>query len=273
MTRPPVLEVRDLSVAYARGIGPWKHPNEVRILHDVSFALAAGERLAIVGESGSGKTTLLRALLRLLVPQRGQVLLQGTDLAILSRHELREQRSRVQMVFQDPLASLDPAMTVLNIVAEPLRRSGNIAADVQRERVTAQLVAVGLGQELLTRRPRQLSGGQAQRVAIARALIADPAVLICDEPVSALDVSTRAQVLQLLAEQSQQSGLALLMVTHDLAAARYLCDRIIVLQQGRVVESGNAAALLSNPRHAYTQQLLAAVLTTRYAARASASSS
>jgi ABC-type glutathione transport system ATPase component len=185
MTRPPVLEARDLSVAYVRGIGPWKRAPAAAILQDVNFALAAGERLAIVGESGSGKTTLLRALLRLVVPQAGQVLLQGTDLAILSSRELREQRSRVQMVFQDPLASLDPAMTVLNIVAEPLRRSGNMAADAQRERVAVQLAAVGLSEELLTRRPRQLSGGQAQRVAIARALIADPAVLICDEPVSA----------------------------------------------------------------------------------------
>jgi peptide/nickel transport system ATP-binding protein len=271
--QPPVLEARNLYVAYPRANTLWRPAARAMVLQDVSLSLAAGERCAIVGESGSGKTTLLRALLRLVVPQRGQVLLQGTDLAILARQELRARRRCVQLVFQDPLASLNPAMTVLDIVAEPLLGKEAISTTSRHQQVAEQLEAVGLSADLLARRPRQLSGGQAQRVAIARALIADPALLICDEPVSALDVSMRAQVLQLLAEQSRQRGLALLLVTHDLAAARFLCDRLIVLQQGQVVETGRTDTVLAKPQHPYTRQLLGSVLSTRHVGRGNVSSS
>jgi ABC-type glutathione transport system ATPase component len=260
--QPPVLEARDLRVRYASRIGFGAHAAEGEVLRGVSLSLMPGERLAVVGESGSGKTTLLRALLRMVVPQAGQVLLQGTDLAILSPRELREQRRVMQMVFQDPVASLDPAMTVLQLVAEPLQIAGmKNGAEPLRERVVAQLAAVGIGSELLARRPAQLSGGQAQRVSIARALVSDPAILICDEPVSALDVSWRAQVLQLLSDQCRARGLALLCVTHDLYAARFLCERTLVLQRGGVVESGATRELFAAPRHAYTRELLASRLT------------
>jgi peptide/nickel transport system ATP-binding protein len=252
MTAPPLLEVRDLTVRHAG--------RTTAALQQVSLAVSRGERLAVVGESGSGKSTLVRALLRLVKPVTGQALIAGTDLAVLSAAELRALRRCVQIVFQDPLASLNPVMAVADIVAEPLQVSGLRGTDCA-DRVERQLQAVGLGAAFLRRRPSQLSGGQAQRVALARALIADPQGLLCDEPVSALDMSLRAQVLELLDEQCRQRGLALLFVTHDLAAARLLCARTVVLQRGRVVESGETAEVFANPRHAYTRELLDARLT------------
>lgn len=258
---PPLLEARDLCVR--------------QVLRDVSLQLNRGERLAVVGESGSGKSTLVRALLRLERPHRGQALIAGSDLAILSPAELRAHRRRVQLVFQDPIASLNPAMTVQQIVAEPLRAAGIGSTAASRlVQVTAQLEAVGIGAALLSRRPQQLSGGQAQRVALARALIAAPEVLICDEPVSALDMSLRAQVLELLAEQCRQRSLALLFVTHDLAAARLLCERALVLHQGVVVEAGTTTEIFARPQQPYTRSLLASTLTVDPGAvRASACSS
>jgi ABC-type glutathione transport system ATPase component len=257
---PPLLEARDLTVQHARRAGWWRPPAMHTALRNVSLMLARGERLAVVGESGSGKSTLLRALLRLVVPQAGQVLIAGTDLAILTPRELRQQRRVVQVVFQDPLASLDPRMSVQQIVVEPLRQSGAVPDSEWMDRASAQLTAVGLDARYLQRRPAQLSGGQAQRVALARALIAEPAVLLCDEPVSALDVSLRAQVLQLLSAQCAERSLALLFVTHDLHAARHLCQRVLVLQQGEVVESGATRDVFARPQHPYTQGLLASML-------------
>jgi oligopeptide transport system ATP-binding protein len=259
---PPRLEVRDLSVRFRhRGGLPWR-PVYRDALKSVGFTLRGGESLAIVGESGSGKSTLARAIFRLLLPAAGQVLLEGVDLAILSPAELRTQRRRMQMVFQDPLSSLDPSFTVLESVAEPLRVAApGLSAREVATRVGSQLADVGLEGRYLARRPQQLSGGQAQRVAIARALIAEPRVLVCDEPVSALDAPLRAQILDLLDAQRRRRGLALLFITHDLAAARYLCERTLVLRHGEEVEQGETARLFAAPRMDYTRELLDSMLT------------
>ncbi len=227
---------------------------------DVDLVLEPGARIAIVGESGSGKSTLARALLRLVPLERGQVLLRGEDLAILRAEELRRRRRDLQMIFQDPLASLDPRMRVVDIVAEPLELLGQErSASVRRERALALLESVGIVRASTTRLPRAFSGGQAQRIAIARALICDPAVLLCDEPVSALDLSTRGQVLRLLEAQASERGLALLFISHDLAAVRYLCDEVRVIFRGRIVEQADRETLFARPLHPYTRALLAAV--------------
>jgi peptide/nickel transport system ATP-binding protein len=255
----PVLEARDLVVRYSLRRTLYSRVRETEALRGVSLVLNPGESLAIVGESGSGKSTLVRALLRLQPLTAGQVLLQGTDLAILSRRELRLQRRAMQLVFQDPIASLDPMMTVASIVAEPLL-AGATPGTAHLQRVLAMLRSVGLDETFLARRPRELSGGQAQRVGIARALIADPQLLICDEPVSSLDLSLRTQVLELLAAERKRRNLGLLLVTHDLGAARFLCERTLVLYRGEVVEQGRTSDLFDRPVQPYTRALLAATL-------------
>jgi peptide/nickel transport system ATP-binding protein len=255
---PPLLEARGLGVRAPRR--SWGAP-AAELLRGVDLCVAQGATLAVVGESGAGKSTLVRALLRLVRPAAGQVLIDGQDLAILSAQELRAQRRRAQVVFQDPLASLNPALDVLTLVADPLRpRLHSPLSAALRERVVEQLAAVGLGTEYLSRRAGELSGGQAQRVAIARALIVEPDMLICDEPVSALDLALRAQVLQLLAGLRRTRRLALLLVTHDLHAARLLCDHTLVLRQGAVVEQGATAELFARPSASYTRELLDAML-------------
>ena len=262
VTAPPVLETRDLTVRHMRREKLFARPVHVEVLKSVSFALGQGEALAIVGESGSGKSTLVRALLRLHKPDSGQVLLDGVDLAILSPAELRESRRRVQLVFQDPLASLDPTMSVEQVVAEPLLALKKPPSGEEiRQRVVEQLIVVGLGAELLDRRSQRLSGGQAQRVAIARALVTNPEVLICDEPVSALDASLRAQILDLLVQLRGQRSLSLLFITHDLGAAHYVCERTLVLHRGQVVEHGATEDVLRRPQHPFTRQLLDSTLT------------
>ena len=253
---PPVLEARGLSVQAPRGGSA-----RSTLLRNVDLCVLRGQTLAVVGESGAGKSTLVRALLRLVKPSAGQVLIDGQDLAILSAAELREQRRRIQVVFQDPIASLNPALDVLTLVADPLRtRVRSPLTSQLRDQVVGQLAAVGLGSEYLARRASELSGGQAQRVAIARALIARPDMLVCDEPVSALDLALRAQVLQLLVELRRQRQLALVFVTHDLHAARLLCDHTLVLRQGAVVEQGETARLFAQPSADYTRALLDAML-------------
>jgi len=260
-----LLEARGLTVHVPDG--RWRAPPRV-LLQDVNLRVGKGETLAVVGESGAGKSTLVRALLRLLPPAAGHVLIGGHDLAILSPVELRAQRRRIQLVFQDPLASLNPALTVLELVADPLRPGLRAALDAgMRDRVLEQLAAVGMDARFLQRRCSELSGGQAQRVAIARALITEPEMLICDEPVSALDLALRAQVLELLAGLCRSRSLGMLMVTHDLHAARLMCARMLVLRRGAVVEEGASAELFAQPRSDYTRELLAAMLSVDPAAR------
>ena len=227
----------------------------------VSLALKAGEALGLVGESGSGKTTVLRALLRLVPAASGEILLDGAD--ITHARDLRALRRSVQVVFQNPHAALDPRSTVFTSVAEPLRLMGGLPRRALRDRVVALLRDVGLGDEFLWRFPHELSGGQKQRVCIARALAPAPRALLLDEPTSALDVSVQAQTIELLAGLRARHGLAYLFVSHNLAVVRLLCERVAVMQAGRLVEQGPAAQVLTAPTQPYTQALLASVLPPR----------
>jgi len=248
---PLLLDVRDLEVRYALGRG------RLTAVAGVSFQLPQGESLGVVGESGSGKSSIARALLRL-VPARGSALFLERDLLELRGRALRATRERLQIVFQDPHGALDPRMCVADIVAEPLREFRPAAAAHRREQVQRMLARVGLGAELLGRYPHQLSGGQAQRVGIARALVLHPRLLICDEPMAALDVSIKAQIANLLREMRDALGLSLLLIAHDLPTVRYLCDRILVLYAGQVMELAGRETLFRSPLHPYTRALLAA---------------
>jgi oligopeptide transport system ATP-binding protein len=253
---PPLLEVRDLQVRYATGTPLWV-TRQLTAVAGVSFELAAGESLGLVGESGSGKSSIARALLRL-IPASGRVLFQGRDLLLLQGSELRAVREHLQIVFQDPLGALDPRMTVAELVAEPLLEFRRASIHQHRMLVTQMLERVGLGAELLPRYPHQLSGGQAQRVGVARALMLGPQLLICDEPVAALDVSIKSQIANLLRDMRDELRLALLFIAHDLATVRYLCDRVMVLYLGHVMEIAPRTALYGAARHPYTRALLAA---------------
>ncbi len=250
--REPLLRVRDLHVEYAA-----KH-GRLQALRGVSFDIAHGAALGIVGESGSGKSSLAKAILRLVPAASGSVQLDGEELLRLSATRLRATRRQMQMIFQDPLASLDPQMSIGEIIAEPLRVFEPELTSAQRTaRVQGQLQAVGLSGENLGRAPREFSGGQAQRIAIARALICEPHLLLCDEPLSALDVSIRAQIANLLKDLQELHHLTLLFISHDLAAVRFLCDQVLVLYLGRVMEQASSAQLFHAPRHPYTRALLA----------------
>ena len=253
---PPLLEVNDLVVRYATGTQLW-NAHTLTAVAGVNFTLAPGESLGLVGESGSGKSSIARALLRL-IPASGRVLFQGRDLLQLSAAELRAAREHLQIVFQDPLGALDPRMTVAVLVAEPLLEFRPAQLRQHRQLVTQMLERVGLGAELLGRYPHQLSGGQAQRVGLARALMLGPQLLICDEPVAALDVSIKSQIANLLRDMRDDLHLALLFIAHDLATVRYLCDRVMVLYLGRVMEIAPRSALYGAPRHPYTRALLTA---------------
>lgn len=254
-----VLDVRDLAVHYrvARG---GAGPALLRAVEDVSFSLHRGQTLGIVGESGSGKSSIARALLRLVPAAGGRALFRGTDLLALEGDALRQARRHVQMIFQDPLASLDPRMTVEQIVTEPLRVfAPRLGRGQRRALALAMLGRVGLGSEHLARFPHEFSGGQAQRIGIARALILEPDLVVCDEPLSALDVSIKSQISNLLKDLQQELGLALLFISHDLAAVRFSCDAVLVLYLGRVMELAPRDALFATPRHPYTRALLDAV--------------
>ena len=231
---------------------------EVQALVDVSFTLEAGRSLGIVGESGSGKSTLARLVMALEPPSGGQVRLEGDDLHALDAAALRRARARLQMVFQDPYGSLDPRRTVLQTVADPLAVLHGASAAEQRERAGEALDAVGLRPSDLGKYPHEFSGGQRKRIAIARALITRPKLIVADEPVSALDVSVQAQVLNLMQDLQDRYGLAYLFISHDLAVVDLVCDEVIVLQHGHVVERGRPDRLFRAPEHPYTQKLLAA---------------
>ncbi|GII97360.1 ATP-binding cassette domain-containing protein [Sinosporangium siamense] len=231
----------------------------VRAVDGVDLSVAPGETYAVVGESGSGKTTLARCVLGLIRPSSGSVVVDGADTAKISSGELRLLRRRVQIVFQNPHASLNPRMTIERLVAEPMRiRTGSKGAAL-REEVVADLERLGLGTAHLSRYPHELSGGQAQRVALARALALRPRLLVLDEPTSALDVSVQAQILNLLADLRADDGPAYLLISHDLAVVRHLADRVGVMYGGRLVEEAPAEQLFDAPAHDYTRQLLDSV--------------
>ncbi len=253
----PVLRIRDLVKEYRRPRTSLTRPGPVvHALRGVSLEVTRGERFGLVGESGCGKSTLLRILAGVERPTSGTVEVDGLQVAGRSERRLRPLRERLQLVLQDPMSSLDPRMRVKGIVAEPLVAQG-LAADVGR--VADLLREVGLSAEAAERYPHQFSGGQRQRISIARALAPRPEILLADEPVSALDVSVRAQVLNLLTDLVEQRGLTLVFVSHDLSVVRHLCERVAVMSDGRVVETGPTADVYDNPQHPYTQRLVAAV--------------
>ncbi|WP_035804670.1 ABC transporter ATP-binding protein [Kitasatospora mediocidica] len=255
-----LLSVRELRKEYpVANHGLLGRRERLAALDGVSLDLHRGEALGVVGESGSGKTTLGRLLVRLLEPTAGRILFEGRDLAHASERELRPVRRELQMVFQDPLSSLNPRRTIGDAIADPLRVQDRAGEAQARAAVGELLERVGLQPDWYGRYPHELSGGQRQRVGIARALALRPKVLVCDEPVSSLDVSTQAQVVRLLAELQREFGLTLVFVAHDLAVVRQVSDRIAVMRAGRVVELGDADDVYENPQHPYTRQLLAAV--------------
>jgi oligopeptide transport system ATP-binding protein len=261
MSEPPLLEVRALDVGYpVPGDGLLSRSRILPIVREVSFELAAGRTLGIVGESGCGKSTLGRAILRLNRPTGGQVLFQGEDMAGLSAEAMRRRRAEVQIIFQDPLAALDPRMTVLASVTRPLVTFAPALSRKEREaRARAALERVGLGPDFAGRYPHELSGGQAQRVGIARALVGGPRLVVCDEPVSALDVSVQAQVVNLLMDLQDQLGLALVFISHNLAVVRQMAHEVVVMCLGRVVEKAPRRAFFDHPLHPYSQALMDAV--------------
>ena len=258
----PLVEVRDLVKHYAgerAWLGLWKPRAFVRAVDGVSFAIPAGRTLGLVGESGSGKTTVARTLMRLTEPTRGSFRLEGEEVFALAPGPLRALRRRMQIVFQDPYSSLNPRMTVHQTLREPLQIHRLAARSERDARVRALLDEVGLDAELADRYPHELSGGQRQRVGIARALSVEPKFLVCDEPVSALDVSVQAQVLNLLTDLQRKRGLTYLFIAHDLAVVKHIADDVAVMYLGRLVERAPAATVYSLPRHPYTRSLLSAV--------------
>lgn len=255
-----ILSARDLHKHFAAGRQPARCPRDmVRAVNGVSFDIFQGQTLGLVGESGCGKTTLSRMLLRLIEPTRGQLRFEGEDVLSASGCRLHAIRRRMQLVFQDPTGSLNPRMRVGAIVAEPLvvHRLGD--ARQRHGRVIEVLERVGLRESDTERYPHEFSGGQRQRIGIARALAPKPSLLICDEPVSALDVSVQSQILNLLSDLKSELGLSMLFITHDLAVVRYVSDQVAVMHGGRFVEVANTATLFTAPSHPYTKSLLAAI--------------
>ncbi len=252
----PLLSVRDLKTAYQRKVS---QGGPLRVVDGVSFDVAIGETFGIVGESGCGKSTLARTLLRLIPASSGTICLAGQDVPAIRGADLRQFRRNVQMIFQDPVGSLNPRMRVGDIVGEALDVHRLVTSRREREeRVAAMLRRVGLSPEDARRFPHEFSGGQRQRIGIARALVLRPKLIVCDEPVSALDVSIQSQVLNLLSELQAEFDFAYIFIAHDLGVMRYFCDRIAVMQTGRFVECGNAEAIFGRPQHPYTKSLLAA---------------
>lgn len=259
-TGAPLLEAKGLYKHYLQRTGTLGLTSKkITALDNVSLSVRPASTLAIVGESGCGKSTLARCLLQLLPFEQGQVLFQGQDLATLSKQALRQQRRYLQMIFQDPFASLNPRMTVLDIVGEGLLIHGMDDSAQRRAAVVQMLQRVGLTEADMVKYPHQFSGGQRQRIGIARALVLSPKLVVCDEPVSALDVSIQAQILLLLKSLQQEMHLSYLFISHDLRVVRHMADEIAVMQAGRIVETGSVDAIYGNPQQAYTRQLLQAI--------------
>ena len=257
----PLLEVKVLKVYFPVNSGPFGRAREfVRAVDEVSFNLGPGETVGLVGESGCGKTTLGRAVIRLVEPTSGSILFESEDIGSLNQTELRARRRKFQMIFQDPYGSLNPRLKVTDIIGEALdihRLTPTPAA--RKQRIEALLKDVGLDPAHAQRYPHEFSGGQRQRIGIARALAVEPKLIVCDEPVSALDVSVQAQVINLLQDLQKEHGLAYLFIAHDLAVVEHISRRIIVMYLGKIVEMGEAKALCREPKHPYTQALISAV--------------
>jgi len=259
----PILSVRDLKVHFkikSGGAWPWSAARTLKAVDGISFDIHAGETLGVVGESGCGKSTLARAVLNLIPATAGSIVWMGQEMTSASSQAWLAARADIQMIFQDPLASLDPRMTIAQIIAEPLRthRPRMPEAEVML-RVKAMMGRVGLMPQQINRYPHEFSGGQCQRIGIARALILEPKLIICDEPVSALDVSIQAQIINLLKALQKSMGLALIFIAHDLAVVKHISDRILVMYLGHEMEVAKKKALYAAPRHPYTQALLSAI--------------
>ena len=256
-----LLQIDDLDVTFRgkRPALPWRSRSEVRAVQGVSFAVEAGQTVGLVGESGSGKSTVGRAILRLLTPDAGRIRLGDLDVTGFGRREPDGYRRAVQVVFQDPVASLNPSMMVSQIIGEPLAIHFGMKGTKRDARVAELLEQVGLSSDHAARYPHEFSGGQRQRIAVARALASEPQLIVLDEPVSALDVSTQSQVINLLEELQQTTGAAYLMIAHDLAVVRHVCERILVMYRSRIVEEGPTDRVCDRPAHPYTELLLASI--------------
>jgi oligopeptide/dipeptide ABC transporter ATP-binding protein len=254
-----ILETRGLHRRFTLGGGLFAKTTTIHAVNGVSLQVRRGETFAIVGESGCGKSTLARLLLRLIDPSEGEVIYEGQDLTSLNPAKMRALRSDMQFIFQDPFSSLNPRMSVEAIIAEPLRVHTDLSAPARRAKVADLMQRVGLRPEMADRYPHEFSGGQRQRICIARALASGPKLLIGDEPVSALDVSVQAQIVNLLEDLKQEFGLTLVIIAHDLAVIRHMSDRIAVMYLGEVVELADTETLFTAPRHPYTQALLSAI--------------
>ena len=257
MTERILVETRGLSVSFAQA--RFSGRSVVHALKDVSLTVSAGETLGIVGETGCGKSTLCRSIVRLYRPSRGQIFFDGTDISVLPERRLGGLRRAVQMIFQDPADSLNPRLPVGAIIEEPMIIQTPLSPALRRKRVATLLGEVGLPASGAERYPHEFSGGQRQRIAIARALALKPTLLICDEPVSSLDVSIQAQILNLLLDLQQEYGLTMIFVSHDLAVVRHMSDRVAVMYQGAVVELARSDEIYRNPRHQYTRTLLSSI--------------
>ncbi len=257
----PLLEVSDLKVHFPIHSGLLRRQTGVfKAVDGVSFTLQAGKTVGLVGESGSGKTTIGRTLVKLIKPTSGKALWKGEDILPLSEKAFFPLRRSIQYIFQDPFGSLNPRMSVGKIIAEALEiHFPQLDLEEREARVASLLKRVGLKQEMMQRFPHEFSGGQRQRIGIARALAVEPELLICDEPVSALDVSVQAQIVNLLQDLQEELGVALLFIAHDLAVVEHISDSVLVLHHGKIVESGPSREVLEHPQHSYTQNLLAAV--------------
>jgi oligopeptide transport system ATP-binding protein len=263
MSEHTILQVQNLKVNFdvsSEGDMPWTKAKKLQAVNNVSFDLKSGETLGIVGESGCGKSTLARAIVKMVPADSGKVIWFGNDLLALNKSEMRQHRKQIQMIFQDPLASLNPRMNIGEIIAEPLRTHypKTPESDV-KERVKDVMNKVGLLDNLVNRYPHEFSGGQCQRIGIARALILKPKLIICDEPVSALDVSIQAQVVNLLMDLQEEMELTLIFIAHDLSIVKHISTKIMVLYLGNMVELANSDDIYTKPRHPYTQALISAV--------------
>lgn len=256
-----LVEIKDLKMYFpiTQGIVVQRHVGDVKAVDGVTFQIKRGETLGLVGESGCGKSTTGRAILQLYKPTAGSVMFEGQDITTMRGETLRRMRRKMQMIFQDPYASLNPRMTVGNIVAEPLEVHNILRGKERRERVKELLAVVGLNPYFINRYPHEFSGGQRQRIGVARALALNPDFIVCDEPISALDVSIQAQVINMLEDLQEEFGLTYLFIAHDLSVVRHISDRIAVMYLGKLVELTDRATLYANPMHPYTQALLSAV--------------